>query len=462
MFIFLGILLLLAAAAFIATSYLIPDILVRERRVRSEDGYGTNIEKIEVLNKNKPDFLKNKKIAYITFVIGIVFILVPYLFFFASPGYQYFLVYPNGKRDAVMTEGVKFRGFAKITEWDKYIDIKVVDSTSDMKAVSEIEGVMNPIPMRFIDQVTADAKVSARFQLPSSPEQFIQVAIEFRSLQNLVQTTLIPTIKEMMSNTGYMFAAQDYISGEAQNFRTTFEEQLSSGIYVVNKFTKYDTVFQEYDDPKIRRKIKSIKTSYTVEKVLVNGVPKRVPNEITKNGILVTQVIVDDIMLEPSFRKRLEAQRDESTKRQLEQQKVKTAKDAQARIIAEGERDKAAERVAQEKAQVATLIKIETNLKQEETNKQLAQVQLETQRLRTLTVKVKADGEAYEIRQKVASGITPQVKLQMELDAKVQMMGELAKTKWPTTYIAGASGGGDPINALISAAMAKQLGVKVK
>ncbi len=95
-----------------------------------------------------------------------------------------------------------------------------------------------------------------------------------------------------------------------------------------------------------------------------NGIPKRVPNEITKNGILVAQVVVDDIILEETFKKRLEAQRDESAKRQLEQQKIKTAKDAQARIIAEGERDKAAERVAQEKEQVKALIAIETKLKQ--------------------------------------------------------------------------------------------------
>lgn len=70
---------------------------------------------------------------------------------------------------------------------------------------------------------------------------------------------------------------------------------------------------------------------------------------MSENNIIVSQVIVDNIELEATFKQRLEAQRDESAKRQLEQQKVETTKDAQQRIIAEGERDKAQERVNQEK-----------------------------------------------------------------------------------------------------------------
>ncbi|MFB6341942.1 SPFH domain-containing protein [Saccharicrinis sp. FJH62] len=407
-----------------------------------------------------PKLLKGirKGPAYFLIVVGIFLMLLKSLFFFADRGYNYLLVYPSGKMNAEMEQGIKWRGFAKIDRWDKYIDVKVVDEKSDMKDIDAIEGIMQPIPIRFIDQVTATAKVSARFQLPKSAEQFISLAVEFKSLDNLIQTTLIPTVKEVMSNTGYMFAAQDYISGEAQNFRTTFEEQLSGGSYKVNKITSYDTIYADIDKPQDKRSIQGIKTNYTVKKVLKNGVPERIPNEITKNGIIVSQVIVDDIFLETTFKQRLEAQRDESAKRQLEQQKIKTAKDAQARIIAEGERDKAEERVKQEKEQVKTLIAIETKLKQEETNKKLAAIQLETEKLASQKIKVKADAEAYEISRKVSAGITPEVKLQMELDRDVKVAAEIAKIKFPETMImAGDAKGGTPLESLIGAAMAKQL-----
>ena len=280
------------------------------------------------------------------------------LFFFADRGFNYLLVYPTGQMSAVMEQGIKWRGFAKIDKWEKYIDVKVVGQNIEIDE-SEVSGVMKPIPLRFIDQVTASGFVSTRFELPRDEESFISLAVKFRTMSNLVNNTIVPTVKEQLINTAYMFAAQDYISGEAQSFRQAFEEQLKGGAYAVEKIEKRDTVFTPIKEDEDRG-IKEIKTSYEVKKILENGVPKRIQHELSENNIIVSQVIVDNVELEATFKQRLEAQRDESAKRQLEQQKVETAKDAQQRIIAEGERDKAAERVAQEKEQVKALIAIET------------------------------------------------------------------------------------------------------
>lgn len=192
---------------------------------------------------------------------GVVMIILPFMFFWAEPGYQYFVVYPNGGKDAVMTEGIKWRGFAKIIPWQKYIDVKVV---SKGEKSDDIEGVMNPIPIRFIDQVTASAKLSTRFQLPTDKESFIEMAIEFRSLQNLAQNTLIPTVREVVSNTGYMFAAQDYISGSASDFRVAIEDQLKDGAYSVEKLEYRDTIVSSIEDSD--REIKEIQTRYEVKK----------------------------------------------------------------------------------------------------------------------------------------------------------------------------------------------------
>ncbi|WP_258098712.1 SPFH domain-containing protein [Marinoscillum pacificum] len=393
----------------------------------------------------------------IIMLLGIVLMLMNSLFFFADRGFNYLLVYPTGQMSAVMEQGIKWRGFAKIDKWEKYIDVKVVGQNIEIDE-SEVSGVMKPIPLRFIDQVTAAGYVSTRFELPRDEESFISLAVKFRTMSNLVNNTIVPTVKEQLINTAYMFAAQDYISGEAQSFRQAFEEQLKGGAYAVEKIEKRDTVFTAIKQDETDRGIKEIKTSYEVKKILDNGIPKRIQHELSENNIIVSQVIVDNIELEATFKQRLEAQRDESAKRQLEQQKVETAKDAQQRIIAEGERDKAAERVAQEKEQVKALIAIETKLKQEETNKKLAAIALETERLNAQRKKVQADADAYEIAKKVTAGITPEVKLKMELDRDVKVAAEIAKIKFPETMIMGGDDkSGTPLESLIGAAMAKQL-----
>lgn len=407
------------------------------------------------VSKNGTDYVK-PAIANGVLIAGIILTLWSSLFFFADRGFNYLLVSPTGKMSAVMEQGIKWRGFAKIDKWQKYIDVKVVSSETESD-IEELEGVMQPIPIRFIDQVTAKGHVSLRFQLPQDQPSFIKLAVKYRTMSNLVNNTIIPTIREQLINTGYMFAAQNYISGEAQSFRQTFEEQLDNGTYAVNKMEVKDTLYEDFSTLK-ERKIREVQTSYLVEKVLVNGVPKRIPHELSENNIIVSQVIVDKIDLEATFKQRLEAQRDESAKRQLEQQMIETAKAEQQRVVAQGERDKAKERVTQEKEQVKALIAIETNLKKEETNKKLAAIQLETERLLASKKKVSADAEAYEISRKVSAGITPEVKLQMELQRDVDVANAISKIKFPTTMLmGGGSKGGTPLESLIGAAMAKQL-----
>lgn len=340
-----------------------------------------------------------------------------------------------------------------MTPWQKFIDVKVVDETEPK---SEIEGPMRPIPVRFIDQVTATVKVSTRFQLPADEQSFLELAVEFRSLQNLVQTTLVPTVREVVSNTGYMFAAQDYISGSASDFRVAVDDQLKLGTYSVEKIEFRDTVLTSIETE--AREIKEIRTRYEVKKRIgADGKTQRVPHDINENKILVAQVIVDDVVLEEAFKERLEAQRDESAKRQLEQQKIKTAKDAQARIIAEGERDKAAERVEQEKEQVKALIAIETLLKQESTNKQLAEIALQTEKLKADAERVKADAESYKNAKLVSAGLTPQEKATFKKETAIGVAAEFAKITFPKTMIMADQKGGSPLESLIGASMAKQL-----
>lgn len=400
-----------------------------------------------------------KKLSLTFLSLAILLIMLPYLFFYAEPGYQYFVVSPSGDKDAIMTEGIKWRGFAKITPWQKFIDVKVINS--DTEDTDEIEGVMPAIPIRFIDQVTAKVILSTRFQLPTDKESFIDMAIEFRSLKNLVQTTLIPTVREVVSNTGYMFAAQDYISGSASDFRVAVDDQLKSGTYSVKKSEYKDTVVTSIEQE--ARMIKEVRTRYEVKKRRdANGQIIRLPHDINENKIIVAQVIVDDVILEETFKRRLEAQRDESAKRQLEQQKIKTAKDAQARIIAEGERDKAAERVNEEREQVKALISIETKLKQEETNKKLAEIALQTERLKAEAEKVKADAEAYKNKKLVSAGLTPQEKALIQKETAIGVAEQISQIRFPEVMIIGDDGkkGQTPLEALIGANMAKQLMTK--
>lgn len=422
-------------------------------------------------NFDKFFYLAKKRTNSLLLFAGIVLILWNGIFFWADAGKQYFLVFPWGSKGAVMSQGIKFKAFAKTTDWPKWIDIAAFTEEEKGKKDfndSEIEGVMDPVNVRFIDQVTGDMYPSLRFQIPIDKEDFMEFAIKYRTVENLVYNTLIPSVKEQCINTGYMYTAQDYISGAAQSFRQTFDEMLTDGSYVVEKQEIRDTTWTEgISQTNKDRFVKDIQIRYLVKKVIgPDGHPLRVKHEITENKLIVSQAIVSDLILDPEYRERLKEQKAESAKRQLEQQKIETAKIAQQRVIAEGEQAKAQERVDQETKQVAELIEIETRLKKEETNRKLSKIALETEKLETERKKVAADATYYENKKRVDAGLTPQERAQLEKEIRIGVAKEVAKIKFPETMIiTGDKEGGTPLESLIGAAMAKQLStddVKVK
>lgn len=100
-------------------------------------------------------------------------------------------------------------------------------------------------------------------------------------------------------------------------------------------------------------------------------------------------------------------------------------------------------RVQLEKAQLEQTITAETAAKtasyreQEETNL------LAAARKTAEKIRVVADAEAYEISKKVMAGITPERRLQMELDASVERTKALAGPngiQLPTNVMSGSSG----------------------
>jgi len=411
----------------------------------------------------------NKKGAFPGLItLSVVMFLSTWLVFYSSPGYQYFLVYPNGHKAAIINEGYKFAPFASIQEWNKNIDIKTVAVDPEHKTdfnseegVAELEGIMNPIDLRFIDQVTGTMNVTTRFTIPIEEQQFIEFAIKYRNITNLVHNTLIPTISEQAKNTGFMYAAQDYISGAGQGFKQTFEEQLENGAYIVAKEEKRDTVYEDVVS-KGPRHIREIQTSYSVQKVLdpSSRKPKVIPNEISVSGIKVSQVIVDNVILDPEYQTRLKEQKGESAKRQLEQQKIATAKIAQQRVIAEGEQKKAEERVNQEVEQVKTLIPFETEREKEKAKLAAATIAKERAGVEALTLVITQKAVADANKLKVLAGLTPQEKAMWKYRSDSVVSANLSKISWPSVYIeGGGSGGGKSglIENLIGAELAKSM-----
>jgi hypothetical protein len=455
---------ILAIIAFVVTLFINARIKSQWKSYRVDKEKWDNLDKDNRRYLSSPDAPSNRedliptKAPLILGVLGVVLVMFGSFMFYARPGHQYYLVSPFGVKSAVFNSGYHLKlPFTRIQEWEKYVDIK---SVREGEPTEGIEGVIDGgVPIRFIDQVTANVEVSVRMQLPTDEPSFIALAEEFRHPRNLVRNTLVPTVREQIINTGYMFAAQDYISGSASDFRQALDDQLKNGGFSVEKKEIIDTTYLNTDiqEPN-QRKIREINTRYEVKIRQKEGLPIRIPHDITKNNIIVSQVIVDRLELEQAFRVRLEKQRDIASQKRIEMEAVEAAKIAQQKIIAEGERDKAAERVAKEREQIQTLIAIETQVKQEESKRELAEIALKTAELEAKAQKVRADAESYQNRQLVSAGLTPQERAKFEKETAIGVAAEIAKLKLPEVYMnGGGSSQSGLLESLIGADIAKQM-----
>lgn len=402
-------------------------------------------------------------------VIAFMFILLDMSTIFAKEGHQYYVLTPTGQRYVMTTPGFKFIvPFSKVQEWSKYMEVKAVKINPQtgelLEDISGIEGVIpGGVSVMFIDRATAKVFISTRFEIPADEDAFIKLVETYKTPQNLVNNTLLQTINEQLTNITFMYSADDYVSGGATDYKLTIEDALKNGGFVVRREEVIDTLFT----PELLtidslvskpRQIQEIRKLTKNSKVIENGIPKRVPHEINTNKVITAQVIVSDVVLEGSFTDKLREQRDISAQKIIEIQKIETARAAQLRIVAEGERDKAAERVSQEKAQVAKLISIETQVKEEESKRQLAEIAVRTAELEAKATLTRERTQAEANRLKVNAGLTPQERAEWEYKTAVGVAEHFSKMNTPQVIINSEGGkGNDLTNSLIQAEMAKRL-----
>lgn len=453
-----GVLLILMA---IAMFFVHPSL---RKEDGAEDRYGDKLKK-------SPQFLLmwNLRFRLMALAAGFGLVILGNSTIFAKEGHQYYVLAPTGHRSAIVTPGIKFiLPFSDTQEWSKYIDVKGIriDSAGSLMESSEgIEGVFpGGVKVMFIDRATAEVFISVRFELPNDEADFIKLVETFRTPQNLVNNTLMPTISEQLTNVSYMYSADEYVSGAASDYKATIEDALKNGGFMVKREEVQDTIYS----PEILtvdsllkkpRKIQEVRKLTRNAKVLENGIPKRIPHEINASRIITSSVIISDVDPEKSFMDKLREQRDLSATKIIEIQRIETSAAAQQRIIAEGERDKAAERVAQEKAQVAKLIGIETQVKEEESKRQLAAIAVETADLQAKATLIRERAEAESNRLKVQAGLTPQERAEWDYKTAVGVAAEIKSLKLPELYIQGAGGsnGGSILEQLIGADLAKKM-----
>jgi len=465
MFTLIGILIIVFAVGMLIAVNVLP---LRKQAQQVDNGYnGTKTIPAH------PEFLTSwsLKRTLLTSLVGIMVIAINGMFFYNPAGTATSVQYLWGGDDAVTTQGLKMK------LWGKTIPISFEIAMQDVilgsgESLPEEEGIYYRQGQRreFADAIKADIAASLVISVDYENEElFLDMADKNRSEQKLVYARIYPVYDQALKNTCKLMDAQDYISGAAPQFDYYLKDQMENGMYLTEEVYEVEeeiniTPNDTSSTPRtvVKQNIKSDKKQkkYRIRRDK-NGDPIRdASNSLKRYGLTVQQAAVTNIDWESSFDERLNLQKEQVAQTQLEKASAEKEYYATQNAIAKGEREKAEVQVEWEKQQLEKTIAAETKSKVAKYKEQEEINLLAAEKKRAQRIRVAADADAYEISRKVSAGITPEKRLQMELDAKVEVMKALAGPdgmKMPTTVMSGSTNGSGQTGMLESILGAKIL-----
>ena len=443
-----GIVLIIAAALLVVLLYAFP---VKAETPSAELNWLRRLLKLWTVRK-----------SIMLALFGFAFATISGLFFYNPAGTATAIQYLWGGDAAVTTQGVKLKFWGKTIpiSFEIALQDKIVQKDSNGQKVrnsddfdeDSSEGIYHRAAQtrEFADAIKADIAAALIVSINYSNEElFLEMADKNRSESKLVYARIYPVYDQALKNTCKLMDAQDYISGASSQFDYYLKDQMENGMYLTEEV--YETidespiVIPDTNRTVAKGKINNEKREkrYRIKKDSKGDPVRDASNSLKRYGLTVQQVAVTNIDWEASFDNRLKDQKEQVAQTQLEKQEAEKEYYATQKAIAKGEREKAETRVQLEKAQLEQTISAETAAKtaaykeQEEANL-LAAAKKSAEKIRVI-----ADAEAYEISKKVTAGITPEKRLQMELDASVERTRALAGPNGltlPSTVFGGSTG----------------------
>lgn len=341
---------------------------------------------------------------------GIAIIL--FMTMFSSNNYDQYKVrqgFLSGKMSVINEAGIYFSGLDKVTNYEVSDDISFEDHN---------------VEVRFSDGAVVGVKGTVKYKMPTNPEKQLLIHKDFASNKSVVTDLIVKNVKEALSQTATLMAAEESYSSRRGEFASVAEQQFREGIF--------ETSTKEVEDvdstgTKFKRKVTSV--------VYKEGKPViRKETLLKKYGIEVLQFVVNDFTFDVDIQKLI------NQKKIKEQEKViswSEAEKAKAEAITEAEKGKA--RIA--KAEADAEVEKKTAVVEAQKKAEVAKLEAQQAEFEAKAIKIKGESEAYANKLKVQAGLTPLEKANIEKETAIGVAHELSNVKLPETMI--ISGGSE-------------------
>jgi len=356
-------------------------------------------------------------------------------------------------------------GWGTATQWPLYITVQNTIPGAKIEVTDSL-ALFPSYSVRLADNWSGDITQTTRFGIPQNEEQFLKLAHDYRTPQNLISTILVPTVSAAIDTTANLYTMEEYYAGGARDsFKKEYTDTVVLGPAVTERIVDPQQIHN-----KVSANVNSDVTkdenevAGTTEIKIVEKKTDRTGSDIrpSKNqysayGIVVNSAIIQNLDPDDRYEEQIQKRKEAISRRVIARDQRLEQDEQRFLTIAKSETEIAnrqgAARVVQieqttnaETSKKLALIKAQQMTEQAEIEKKTAAINFETAKIEadSKIVSAEADAKARQL------AIEADNALQSKIDAEVKI-----QTVWAQAYstrnvpqiVMGGSSGGAPVGS---------------
>ena len=347
---------------------------------------------------------------------------------------------PFGTLSCVEGQGLYFKGFASIYKYDLAKSFYFNSSTEkvDGHGWEGDEDDEDDISVTLSRNANADISGYLMYELPTDCDKLIELHKNQRSDKGIKHNLVRNAVLSAVRKTAPLFTAEEAKVTKIAEFRRLAEDQLVEGEYL----TTIEVLKEKAGEDEVDSTGKVVKKAevqeYRVTKLKLDKDGHRIitkKSPITQYGIVVKQLEIQNVKLDPKAQQQLDIVKEREMQRVANATAAETAKQKAITAKAEGDARIAEAKATQEVQKMTEVTMAEKEkavaILNAEREKEVAR--LEALKAIEVAKKIKAEkeAEAQANRALVAAGLTPQEKMEAEIQMNKDKWDAISKIQVP-------------------------------
>ena len=347
---------------------------------------------------------------------------------------------PFGTLSCVEGQGLYFKGFASIYKYDLAKSFYFNSSTEkvDDHGWEGDEDDEDDISVTLSRNANANISGYLLYELPTDCDKLIELHKNQKNdkgvKHNLVRNAVLSAVRK----TAPLFTAEEAKVTKIAEFRRLAEDQLVDGEYLTTTEVLKEKAGEDEVDSNGKVIKKAEVQEYRVTKLKLDTNGHRIltkKSALSQYGIVVKQLEIQSVKLDSMAQRQLDIVKEREMQRVSNATAAETAKQKAITAEAEGKAKIAEAKAAQEvqKMTEVTMAEKEKAVAILNAEKEKEVARLEALKAQEVAKKIKAEGEAEAAanRAKVSAGLTPQERLQGEIQMNKDKWDAISKIQVP-------------------------------